>query len=84
MRCFFRIRDILGRRTEDGASGQVVLEHQPSGAYLSVGGGLADDAANALVFPSEAEAINLVSRFACEPGHFNAVAAPALALSNVA
>jgi hypothetical protein len=81
MRCFFRIWDILGRRT-GGTRGPVVLEHT-SGAYLGIGAKLASEATDALVFPSAAEAFDVLDRFACEPDQFNAVAAPE-ELSNVA
>jgi len=85
MRCFTRIWDILSRRVSGGAQGRaVVLEHRPTGAFLTVGAGLAADVSEALVFPTESEANELLTRFGCEPGDFNAVELEEPALSYVA
>jgi hypothetical protein len=85
MRCFLRIWDILSRRIGGGAQDRaVVLEHRPTGGFLSVGAGLASDVSEALVFPTEAEATELLTRFGCEPGDFTAVELQEPALSYVA
>ena len=82
MRCFVRILDILGRRTDNGARDHaVVLEHRPTGNFLGVGAALAGDLSEALVFRTETEAHELLTRFGCEPGDFTPVAVPELALS---
>jgi hypothetical protein len=85
MRCFFRIWDILARRTEDGAKDHaVVLEHRPTGSFLGAGAGLVGEVSEALVFPTETEANELLTRFGCEPVDFTVVAIEEPALSYVA
>jgi hypothetical protein len=82
MRCFVRILDILGRRTDSGADHcGVVLEHRPTGTFLGVGAALAHDVIDALVFRTSAEAHELLTRFGCEPGDFSAVPVSEFALN---